>query len=86
MEASNSISSRLKCNSSLIGGRGISNNQRDCDFADGDCKEMDRRRDRRRSKEVEDLIFYFAAKSNCRTASQGIRGPTVNNLPICGLI
>jgi hypothetical protein len=33
---------------------------------------MDKRRDHRRSKEVEDLIFYFAAKSNYRTAFQGI--------------
>jgi hypothetical protein len=35
---------------------------------------MDKRRDLRRSKEIEEtaLIFYFATKSNYRIASQGI--------------
>jgi len=45
--------------------RGIPNNRRDSDFADGDRKEMDKRRDHRRSKEVEDMIFILSSPILC---------------------
>ena len=56
---------RLKRNSSLIGCRSILNNQRDFDFADGDLEEIDKRRDHRRSKAVEDMIFILSSPILC---------------------
>jgi hypothetical protein len=57
--------SRRKCSSSLIGRRGISNNRRDSDFAEGDLEERDKQRDHRGSKKIEEfaLIFYLCVVS-----------------------
>ena len=43
--------------------KGIPNNRRDSDFAEGDLEEMDKQRDHRRSKEVEDMIFILLPKA-----------------------
>jgi hypothetical protein len=60
------FSFRLKCNSSLIKSRGFSNPKgRDRDFGDGDRKEMDKRRDHRRSKEVKAMIFLLSSPLLC---------------------
>ena len=45
--------------------RGIPNNRRDSDFADGALEEMDKRRDHRRSKDAEAMIFILSSPILC---------------------